>query len=264
VFFSDRQLREIRYASLLHDFGKVGVREQVLVKAEKLDGKQKDLLLQRLRQRQFEQMLAQVRQDWAAGRPFEAERWEAHLLRQQEEADQFMNTILLSNRPTVLTEDVADGLGRLAALEYTAVEGGRKVILEAPDLACLSIRKGSLSEGERLEIESHVSHTFSFLKAIPWTSDLAAVPDIAHAHHERLNGKGYPARLEAAAIPLQSKAMAITDVFDALTAQDRPYKKAVPLERSLGILEEDARSGHLDPDLLQLFIEAKVYERTLF
>ena len=95
-------------------------------------------------------------------------------------------------------------------------------------MAALHIRRGSLSEAERLEIESHVTHTFQFLVQIPWTQDLASVPKIAYAHHERLNGKGYPRQLTAPDIPLQSKAMAIADIFDALTAQDRPYKAAVP------------------------------------
>ncbi|OQA30817.1 MAG: Cyclic di-GMP phosphodiesterase response regulator RpfG [Acidobacteria bacterium ADurb.Bin340] len=131
------------------------------------------------------------------------------------------------------------------------------------DLQCLRIPKGSLSETERREIESHVSHTFQFLSRIPWTRDLAGVPDIAYAHHERLNGQGYPRRLAAEAIPIQSRAMAIADVYDALTAQDRPYKAAVPLDRSLAILEADARAGHLDADLLRLFIEARIYERTV-
>jgi len=89
------------------------------------------------------------------------------------------------------------------------------------------------------------------------------VPEIAYAHHERLTGTGYPRKLAEKEIPVQSKAMAISDVFDALTARDRPYKGAVPLEKSLSILEEEARSGHLDRVLLDLFIEARVFERVV-
>jgi HD-GYP domain-containing protein (c-di-GMP phosphodiesterase class II) len=111
-------------------------------------------------------------------------------------------------------------------------------------------------------VESHVTHTYNFLAKIPWTEDLAGVPLIAYAHHERPNGKGYPRRLVAADIPVQSRAMAIADIFDALTAQDRPYKAAVPLARSLDILHQDARDGHIDADLLRIFIEARVFART--
>lgn len=263
VFFSDSQLREIRYASLLHDFGKVGVREQVLVKSKKLGPNRLEILLQRLRQRQQEEMLALLRTDWESGRPFEPDHWTGLQARHQAEADALIALLIRSNEPTLMTQDAQDGLGRLGNLLFTSWDGATAPVLDPGDLDCLSIRRGSLSEAERLEIESHVTHTYEFLQKIPWTPDLAMVPAIAYAHHERLNGKGYPRRLTGPEIPLQSKAMAITDIFDALTAQDRPYKSAVPLARSLDILRQDAAEGHVDGDLLDLFIEAKVYERTV-
>lgn len=262
VRFSERQLRELRYASLLHDFGKVGVREQVLVKSKKLEPERLEMILQRLRQRQEEQTLALLRADWASGLPFDPQRWQ-HLREANEaECNRLIELVLRSNEPTVLPEEAMSGLEHLGSLRYLHWNGQEDEVVGAYDLQCLRIPKGSLSEEERREIESHVTHTFDFLKRIPWTKDLASVPEIAFAHHERLNGRGYPRRLGDPEIPLQSKAMAISDVFDALTAQDRPYKAAVPLERSLAILEADAKGGHLDADLLGLFVEAKVYERT--
>ncbi|HLO68534.1 MAG TPA: GAF domain-containing protein [Holophaga sp.] len=261
--FGEAQLREIRYASLLHDFGKVGVREKVLVKSKKLEEDRLALLLQRLRQRQEEATLEALREDWAAGRPFDPARWEAILARQEVETASLMDFLRRTNEPTVLTQELEDGLGRLEALTFAAPGGGRAPLLESGDLACLSIRRGSLSDEERLQIESHVTHTFQFLSKIPWTPDLARVPDIAYGHHERINGQGYPRGLAGEAILPQSRAMAITDIFDALTAQDRPYKAAVPLERSLDILRQDAKGGHLDPDLLDIFIGARVFERTV-
>jgi HD-GYP domain-containing protein (c-di-GMP phosphodiesterase class II) len=263
VRFSSQQLRELRYASLLHDFGKVGVREEVLVKAKKLAPGRLEVLLQRLRQRQSETVLARLRSDWAAGRAFDGQAWQALVAAQEAEARGWMEVLACSNEPTVLPQAVADGLGVLEGLRYTRWDGAEAGVLEPEDLAALSIRKGSLSERERLEIESHVTHTYEFLSRIPWTPDLAGVPQYAYAHHERLNGQGYPRRLTARDIPVQSRAMAIADVFDALTAADRPYKKAVPLERSLEILDQDARGGHLDPDLLGVFIEARIYERVM-
>jgi response regulator RpfG family c-di-GMP phosphodiesterase len=173
-----------------------------------------------------------------------------------------MAALIRSNEPTVLTQETSEGLGLLERLDCTRWDGQTAAILEPADLAALNIRKGSLSEAERLEIESHVTHTYHFLAQIPWTPDLASIPRIAYAHHERLNGQGYPRRLTGADIPVQSKAMAIADIFDALTAQDRPYKAAVPLARSLDILHQDARDGHVDPYLLQIFMEARVFERT--
>ena len=127
----------------------------------------------------------------------------------------------------------------------------------------LSIRKGSLSEEERVEIESHVTHTFEFLKKIPWTTELKGVPGIAYGHHEKLNGRGYPRRVTADAIPIQSRMMTVSDIFDALSAADRPYKKALPPERALDILKLEVNDGMLDRNLVDLFIEAKVYEKTL-
>ncbi|HEX9010960.1 MAG TPA: HD domain-containing phosphohydrolase [Holophagaceae bacterium] len=261
--FTDRQLRELRYASLLHDFGKVGVREQVLVKAKKLDPAQLEIILQRLRQRELEEALDLFARAWKGGDRFDPARWEQVIRDRRDQTERLIHLVRQSNEPTVLAQEVADGLGLLDGLTFTHWSGTRQEVVDPGDLACLRIRRGSLSEAERLEIESHVTHTFRFLERIPWTRDLSGVPEIAYAHHERLTGRGYPRRLDGEAIPVQSRAMAISDVFDALTAQDRPYKGAVPLERSLDILQDEAREGALDRDLLGLFIEARVFERTV-
>jgi HD-GYP domain-containing protein (c-di-GMP phosphodiesterase class II) len=130
-------------------------------------------------------------------------------------------------------------------------------------VAWLSILRGSLSEEERLEIESHVSHTFRFLSQIPWTRALRGVPDIAHGHHEKLDGKGYPRGVPAESIAVETRMMTIADIFDALTAADRPYKKAVPAETALDILRAEARDGKLDPALLEVFVGAGVWRAVL-
>ncbi len=123
-----------------------------------------------------------------------------------------------------------------------------------------SIRKGNLDGSERAEIESHVTHTFQFLSKIPWTKELRHVPNIAYAHHEKVNGRGYPRALSSEEIPVQSRMMTISDIYDALTANDRPYKRAVPREKALDILKMEMKDGLLDPELVDLFIDAKVYE----
>jgi HD-GYP domain-containing protein (c-di-GMP phosphodiesterase class II) len=119
-----------------------------------------------------------------------------------------------------------------------------------------------LSPEERVQIESHVSHTYEFLSQIAWTEALQSVPDIAHAHHEKLDGTGYPRKLRADQIPIQSRMMTISDIYDALTAFDRPYKKAVDNVRALDILNDEAKQGKLDKDLLLIFIESKIFEVT--
>ena len=131
--------------------------------------------------------------------------------------------------------------------------------LSEHELNSLSVSKGSLNELDRMEIESHVTHSYNFLNIIPWSDNLERVPDIAHAHHEKLNGSGYPLKLTDNEIPLESKMMTISDIFDALTAWDRPYKKAMPEERALNILGFEAQDNHLDQDLLEIFLKAKLY-----
>jgi HD-GYP domain-containing protein (c-di-GMP phosphodiesterase class II) len=132
--------------------------------------------------------------------------------------------------------------------------------LNDDEVRFLSIRKGSLDEAERLEIESHVTHTYWFLKNIPWTKELQGIPDIAHGHHEKLNGTGYPRRVSADQIPVQTRMMTISDIFDALTASDRPYKRALPLPKALDIMSDEVKAGMLDGELFKVFVGAKAYE----
>ncbi len=259
---SERQLRELRYASLLHDFGKVGVREQVLVKAKKLEASRVEVLLQRLHQRSLEQEVEALRAAWREGRPFDASLIEGLQAEGRAEALRLIALVQQSNEPSVLPKEAAEELAHLDGMAFQHWSGHRKPLVEDRDLSALRIPKGSLTEEERREVESHVTHTFRFLEKIPWTEELGGVPSIAYAHHERLNGRGYPRKLTGEAIPAQSKMMAIADVFDALAASDRPYKVAVPVGKALDILREEAKAGLMDPELFSIFVEAKVYERT--
>jgi HD-GYP domain-containing protein (c-di-GMP phosphodiesterase class II) len=140
--------------------------------------------------------------------------------------------------------------------------GGRHPMLDPQEFRFLSIRKGTLDEQERLEMEAHVTHSFHFLSKIPWTPLMRNIPEIAYGHHEKLDGTGYPRGLLEGQIALQSKMMTIADIYDALTAQDRPYKRAVPLDRALDILHSEADAGKLDQDLLDVFTTRRVFELT--
>jgi HD-GYP domain-containing protein (c-di-GMP phosphodiesterase class II) len=266
VLFSRDQIREIEYASLLHDFGKVGVREKVLVKAKKLFFGEMLALRQRFgvikRTVEAEYLRAKVACLEAGGNREELAELDARHLKRQLDIDAALDVIAKSNEPSVLEADTAKALLELPSMSYLDVDGVLRPYITANELDALSIRRGSLSEQERVEIESHVTHTFRFLSQIPWTGEFARVPEIAFAHHEKLDGTGYPRKLQAAQIPIQSRMMTIADIFDALVAWDRPYKKAVPVNRALSILDDEARQGKLDTDLLQVFIEAKVFELT--
>jgi len=181
----------------------------------------------------------------------------------RDEIDQILHMIAQANEPTILEEESFRALMDLPNRTFSDIDGNRQPFLTPNEVSALSINRGSLSEKERREIESHVTHTFKFLSQIPWTGEFSRVPEIAYAHHEKLDGTGYPRKLAAADIPIQSKMMTISDIFDALVAWDRPYKKSVPVAKALSILGEEASQGKLDKVLLQLFIEAKIYEKTL-
>jgi len=167
--------------------------------------------------------------------------------------------VLSCNRPTILPEGTFDRLGDIARLTYESpISRETRPFLREDEVVKLSIRKGSLTETERREIESHVTHTFRFLQQIPWTRTLKRVPDIAYGHHEKLTGAGYPRSLKDPQISLPTRMMTISDIYDALTASDRPYKRAVPKEKAYDILSDEAKRGEVDGDLLRVFIESDV------
>jgi HD-GYP domain-containing protein (c-di-GMP phosphodiesterase class II) len=265
--FSPLEVRELRYAALLHDFGKVGVREHVLLKANKLYPHELERLEQRFEQarRALEVELLRAELDVLRrepGRgPKDAEALAAELQRRQAELEGFLEFVRRCNRPTVLEEGGFERLQEVAEHTFTDSAGCAHALLTPGELSSLSIARGSLNAEERREIESHVVHTFNFLNAIPWTRELARVPHIAHGHHEKLNGRGYPRAVPAPEIPVQTRMMTIADIYDALTAADRPYKRALPREKALDILTEESRAGNVDDALLTVFIEARVPER---
>ncbi len=259
--FSDEQFQEIRYAALLHDFGKVGVREHVLVKANKLYPHELEILEARfaLARRGLEREAARRQLELGA----DARRAEdARLAARLRDLDGLLEFVRTCNRPTVLAQGGFERLAEIAALTFDC-GAGPVAYLTGAEVARLSIAKGSLSEEERREIESHVTHTYRFLSQIPWTRDLRRIPEIAYGHHEKLDGRGYPRKLPPAAIGLETRMMTIADIYDALTASDRPYKKAVPHEKALDILAAEAKAGQLDPELFRLFVDAQVPQTAL-
>lgn len=265
--FSREQIRVIRYAALLHDFGKVGVREQVLVKAKKLYPPDLALIKQRYAfiRRTSEGIFYRQRAEYLEQHGQQGyDAFLAKLTLEHDEnmksLDRFLSLVMKSNEPTVLPEGSFADLLRYAEESYPDIDGTDLPFLTEDEARFLTIRKGSLDESERLEIESHVNHTYRFLQQIPWTEELQAIPTIAWGHHEKLDGRGYPRGVRGDDIPVQTRMMTITDIFDALTASDRPYKRAVPIESALNIMSSEVEGGMLDTELFQIFHEAKVYE----
>ncbi|PYO51563.1 MAG: hypothetical protein DMD84_12530 [Candidatus Rokuibacteriota bacterium] len=266
--FRDDELMELRYASLLHDFGKVGVREHVLVKAKKLYPADFDRIRHRveLLKRDLVLRTARAKLDRALARDADyaarAARLDADLAAALAELDRQLDLVGVANEPSVQPQAFTAEILRLATQTWQDAEGTPRSVLTPEEARVLAIPRGSLTDEERVAIQQHVVHTFQFLAQIPWTKELSRVPEIARSHHEKLDGTGYPYGARAEAIPVQSRMMAIADIYDALTASDRPYKKALRAEEALAILDAERRAGALDSALLDLFIEARVFERT--
>ena len=256
---TDARLRELRYASLLHDFGKVGVREHVLMKAKKLyDWEFSELQYrlalarQTIRADAAEEILKLYERGQVDNKKVAAIK--ASYADDAERLEQFMATVVRSNEPSLLPDECKENLEELQTFSCADADGQITPLLSTYHMEALSMAKGSLTLSERKEIESHVVHTHNFLQMIPWTDELAGIPEIAGRHHEKLDGTGYPDGLVASEIPLQSRIMTICDIYDALTATDRPYKKAAPDEIAFRILREEAHKGMLDRDIVELFI----------
>lgn len=269
VKFSRDDLKEIEYAGLLHDFGKIGVREEVLIKAKKLYPWDWEMLKARFDfiQRTLEKEHLARKLDFIQKYGMEKAKEEFETIdkffrAECEALKEDIGIIEASNLPTVLPVGGFERLKDISQKSFTYMDGSKMPYLTDKEVYNLSLPKGSLNDSERLEIESHVTHTFQYLQKIHWGKTYKEVPIIAFAHHEKLNGRGYPRRLGAHEIPLQSRMMTLADIFDALTASDRPYKKAVPTQRALDILQMEVKEGMLDSKLYQLFLDAKVYEKT--
>jgi HD-GYP domain-containing protein (c-di-GMP phosphodiesterase class II) len=269
VRFTSDAMRELRYAALLHDFGKVGVREEVLVKAKKLHPWHVELLRQRgelikrglelkYARRAMRALLARRHDELAST----SAAWEAELAAEMAEVDRQLKMIETANEPALLPDGSIEDLAALTLPTFDDGRGEPVALLTADEARVLSIARGSLTPEEYRDIQSHVVHTFQFLRQIPWTRELRRVPAIARAHHEKLDGSGYPDGMRGDAIPLASRILTIVDIFDALTATDRPYKPAVPVEHALDILHHQARSGKLDPRLLDVFVATQPWRQS--
>jgi hypothetical protein len=153
-----------------------------------------------------------------------------------------------------MAESDQERVGRIAAYRWTDGKGVEQPFLSADEEACLRIPRGTLTDAEREIINYHIVSTIHMLEALPWPRHLRRVPEYAGGHHERMDGKGYPKGLTGAQMSVQARIMAIADIFEALTASDRPYKDAKPLSECLAIMDRMASEGHIDPDLYAVFV----------
>lgn len=284
IHFSDRQIQEIRYAALLHDFGKVGIPEAILGKRKKLYPEQLELIRHRfaLARRTLEMECAQTKFKYLLEHPSHEHRddassgcshcqslkqFDSQLAQTIETLNYYWEFIQELNEPDVVlrrdvqafSEETAAQLAGLAQYTYRDIDGVTKPLISEAEMAQLLIPRGTLTTQERLGIEAHVTHTYHFLKRIPWTKHLKDVPIIAYGHHEKLDGTGYPQGLKQDEISIQSQMLTIADIYDALTASDRPYKRRLPLDTALKILRQEAAKNKINSDLVELFEQRQVF-----
>ena len=269
ITFSREQIQEVRYAALLHDFGKVGVREHILTKAKKLYPHEMTELKLRIKyakacleRKAYKDSVDMYQNGGLSPDEFQLRQNQLDEKLQQEIArlNEFLVMILEVNEPEHLYDKNTGRLQEINDYRFADQDEQEIQLLTDFEFSVLSFSRGSLNPEERREIESHVSHTFEFLSLIPWTGQYEGIPDIAHAHHEKLDGTGYPQGLMADQIPVQSRIMAIADIYDALTAGDRPYRSGVPTEAALQVIENEVKIGKLDEQLFRVFVESESYK----
>jgi HD-GYP domain-containing protein (c-di-GMP phosphodiesterase class II) len=272
VSFSADQLEELSYAAWLHDIGKIGVPENILDKNNRLSDDAMENIINRF------ELIKALRLGHAyhdssalgAGNPTASSSRgksaasnsetgrETKELEQEVEADLIL--IRKANQSGFLADEDITALRNIASKTYTNLSGETFPYLSEKELEYLSVRKGNLTAEEYRRIQTHVELTYNIVKNIPFTRPLQNVPLFSASHHELLDGSGYPKGLKGEEIPLQSRILAVVDIFDALTAADRPYRRAIPADKAGEILKAEADAGRLDKDVVDLFLDHGLYE----
>jgi len=267
IKFNEDNIKELRYASILHDFGKIGVRENILTKQYKLYSEQInsiilkfELLKYYYKNNYMKRIMKLIRSKKDIKKiTKEIKELTEKLKEKFAEINNYKEVLRQINESTYLDESYYKKLEKIKKLNYKNAEGKKEEVIKDEEYEKLKIKKGTLDEKERVEIESHVEYSYKFLKEIKWTSNLEQIPKFAYMHHERLDGSGYPNKLKGDKIALQARIIAVADVFDAIVAWDRPYKKAIAIDKALKILKEEAEKNKLDKDIVDIFIEKRLY-----
>ena len=265
--FSPDQMYELRIAAYMHDIGKVTSPVEIVEKAKKLQTIFDRIQYVRLRMAYISQKIklegqeAKIKILQNGSSPEKLNSIEKETLEKLIEIEEILRFINKCNEPgEFLDDEILVRLKEVSEKTYIDDAGEQQPFLTADELGNLSIRRGIITEKERQKMQGHAAVTLKMLKQIPFTKKLKNIPDFAGAHHEFLNGKGYPLGLKGDEISFEGRLMAVTDIAEALTASDRPYKKAMPLETVYRILRSMVEGGELDPNLVELFIEKEVYK----
>lgn len=264
---TEKDRYELKIAGLLHDCGKITTPVHVVDKATKLQTifDRIALLDTRFEVLKRDAEIEMLRAQMAAaevGDEESAARAEADCkarIRQLDADRDFLRKQNIGGER--MSPDDQARVNRIAAYTYRNEHGELAPFLLADERDNLNIPYGTLNPKEREIINHHIEATIKMLEALPWPKHLSRVPEYAGGHHERMDGKGYPRGLTREQMSIQARIMGIADIFEALTAKDRPYKPGKTLSESLEILGKFKLNGHIDPDLFDVFVREKVFLR---
>ena len=268
LHFTSRQMESLRYASWLHDVGKIAVSEDILRKGHRLSPSRLEVVKGRfavIRQGLIGKALAQKLRllQKGQGSARQIAQVERRLQAQLDALKRDLSLVVLASGVRPLRSEEKQRLAEIAAQRWVAPTGEVLQYLTADELEHLTVPTGTLTQREMSEVRRHARETERFLSEIPFRAWLRETPRFASLHHERLDGSGYPYGLKGDEVPIEARMLAIADIFDAVTAADRPYRKALPLRQALRLLREEARGNRLDRHLVELFCEKSLYRHVL-
>lgn len=238
-YFDEERLEKLKLAALLHDIGKMIVPVSVMNRATRLEGKQKDI------EARFQLLEAYYKIDYLEGRISKTQ-WEE----QQKLLKDTLDFVKSVDKMGYVNDDVYHRVQEIGKFHYKSSDGKVLFYLNQDEKEALSIRKGTLTAEDRKVMESHVEMTAKILSKVHFDKTYENVPKWAGEHHEYLDGSGYPKGLTGEELDLETRILTIADIYDAMTATDRPYKQAIPREKVIKILLEMAEEGKLDRQLV--------------
>ncbi|WP_036232199.1 GAF and HD-GYP domain-containing protein [Marinobacterium litorale] len=255
--FTDQEMYELKIAAWMHDCGKITTPESVIEKGTKLEKifDRIELVAGRMREYQQSLLIDTLRQD-----PGEeaVERCERKIAELDDELE-FLRSV--NKGGEFITDEALARLEQLAAIEWEGVDGVQRRLIEPDELKNLSIARGTLLPEEIEIMRDHIRVTDRMLHSLIYPKNLSQVADIAVNHHEHLDGTGYPKGLKSEDLTVRARIMCIADIFEALTAPDRPYKPGMKLSQALTIIGRKVEDGHLDADLFRIFVKQRIYRQ---